>query len=144
MLALAVMLFGYSATAQNTNKLLETYIPVKDALVSGDGKAASEAIGTFYKAVKNEGDFAQKSELLKASEKLNKAGNNIEAQRAALHDVSTVLWKIVKKADKLKSPVYYQYCPMKKSNWISTEKDVKNPYYGSAMLTCGKVIETKG
>lgn len=39
--------------------------------------------------------------------------------------------------------VYYQYCPMKKAYWLSMEKEIKNPYYGSSMLTCGKVIETK-
>jgi Cu(I)/Ag(I) efflux system membrane fusion protein len=25
--------------------------------------------------------------------------------------------------------------------WLSTEKDIKNPYYGDDMLTCGSVIE---
>ncbi|RYF82932.1 MAG: DUF3347 domain-containing protein, partial [Chitinophagaceae bacterium] len=34
------------------------------------------------------------------------------------------------------------YCPMKKALWLSNEKAIKNPYYGSAMLTCGKVTET--
>ncbi|MAQ74933.1 MAG: hypothetical protein CL613_01215 [Aquimarina sp.] len=32
---------------------------------------------------------------------------------------------------------------MKKAYWLSKEKDIKNPYYGSSMLTCGKVAETK-
>ena len=42
--------------------------------------------------------------------------------------------------------IYYQYCPMynggKGANWLSKENTVKNPYYGSMMLTCGKVVET--
>jgi hypothetical protein len=25
--------------------------------------------------------------------------------------------------------------------WISETKDVKNPYYGSEMLTCGRMVE---
>jgi Cu(I)/Ag(I) efflux system membrane fusion protein len=25
--------------------------------------------------------------------------------------------------------------------WLSAEKDIMNPYYGDAMLTCGNVIE---
>ena len=48
----------------------------------------------------------------------------------------------------IKSPtdtLYVQKCPMANSNkgaiWISTEKEIKNPYYGDAMLTCGSVIE---
>jgi hypothetical protein len=30
----------------------------------------------------------------------------------------------------------------KGANWLSKENAVKNPYYGSQMLTCGKVVET--
>jgi len=39
-------------------------------------------------------------------------------------------------------PVYYTYCPMKKAYWLSSEPTIKNPYFGNAMLTCGKVEET--
>jgi Protein of unknown function (DUF3347). len=31
---------------------------------------------------------------------------------------------------------------MKKANWLSSEKEIKNPYYGSTMLTCGSVVDT--
>ena len=30
---------------------------------------------------------------------------------------------------------------MKKAYWVSQESEIKNPYYGSSMLSCGKVIE---
>jgi hypothetical protein len=30
----------------------------------------------------------------------------------------------------------------KGANWLSLENKVKNPYYGSRMLSCGKVVET--
>ena len=141
--AITVMMFGFSAFAQNTGNLLNNYISVKNALVSSDSKAASTAISALNEAVKSEGDFAQKAELQKATDKLSKAGNNLEKQRAAFNDVSTVLWKVVKSSDKVNQPVYYQYCPMKKAYWLSKEKEIKNPYYGSSMLTCGKVAETK-
>lgn len=142
-LAITVMLFGVSAFAQNTDNLLNNYISVKNALVNSDSKAAGTAIGKLNEAIKSEKDFAQKADLQKATEKLNKAGNNLEKQRAAFNDVSTIMWKLVKPSDKVSQPVYYQYCPMKKSYWLSKEKDIKNPYYGSSMLTCGKVAETK-
>jgi Protein of unknown function (DUF3347) len=37
--------------------------------------------------------------------------------------------------------LYQQFCPMydKGSAWLSKEKEIKNPYYGSKMLSCGKV-----
>lgn len=140
--ALAVMLFGFSAFAQKTSNLLNSYISIKNALVKSDSKAASQAIGTFYLSLKSEENFTQKEELLKATEKLNKV-SGIEKQREAFNDVSTAMWKLVKGLDKVNQPVYYQYCPMKKTYWLSKEKEIKNPYYGSSMLTCGKVVETK-
>lgn len=136
-------MFGYSAFAQNTSNLLNKYISVKNALVNSDAKEANTTISTFYEAIKSEENFTQKNDLLKATDKLSKAGNNLEKQRAAFNDVSTVLWKVVKSSDKVNQPVYYQYCPMKKAYWLSKEKEIKNPYYGSSMLTCGKVAETK-
>ena len=39
--------------------------------------------------------------------------------------------------------VYQDFCPMyndgKGAVWISEAKTIKNPYYGSKMLTCGSV-----
>lgn len=141
-LALAVMLCGYTASAQDTQALLDSYLKVKNALVKSDSKAASEAVDAFYKKIKSEKDFAQKEALLQSVEKMNKAGN-LEKQRAALNDVSVQMWKLVESTAKVDEPVYYQYCPMKKAYWLSTEKEIKNPYYGSSMLTCGKVTDTK-
>jgi len=40
------------------------------------------------------------------------------------------------------APLYQQYCPMKKSYWLSKDAAIKNPYYGKQMLTCGKVSDT--
>lgn len=138
---MAVVLFSYSAFAQNTNKLLSNYIAVKNALVIGDSKAASEAVTALQQSIKEDGNFAQKDALLKATETISKAGN-IDKQRTAFDDLSTNMWKVVN-STKVATPVYYQYCPMKKAYWLSQEKEIKNPYYGSAMLTCGKVVETK-
>ncbi|MEG2079371.1 hypothetical protein [Chryseobacterium sp.] len=35
--------------------------------------------------------------------------------------------------------VYIQYCPMADAGWLSNESKIINPYYGSSMLSCGKV-----
>lgn len=142
-LALAVIFFGHSVYSQHTDALLSSYFNVKNALVSGNGKAASEGIASFSQALEAGAAFSQKAALLKAAEKLNKAGNSLERQRAAFNDVSTLMWKLVKDSDDVDQSVYYQYCPMKKTYWLSEDKEIKNPYYGSSMLTCGKVTETK-
>ncbi|MDA3616674.1 DUF3347 domain-containing protein [Polluticaenibacter yanchengensis] len=141
-LSLALMLSGISAFAYDTETLLNNYINLKNALVNSDSKAASEAAATLYQSVKNEGEFTQKAELLQATEKLSKAGS-IEKQRSLLNDVSVAMWKLVDNEEKVNQTIYYQYCPMKKSYWLSKEKEIKNPYYGASMLTCGKVTATK-
>jgi hypothetical protein len=41
------------------------------------------------------------------------------------------------KAGKGKS--HEAYCPMAKASWLQTEKDVKNPCMGKAMLDCGEL-----
>jgi Cu(I)/Ag(I) efflux system membrane fusion protein len=41
---------------------------------------------------------------------------------------------------------YIQKCPMANNNkgavWLSMEEEIRNPYYGDAMLTCGSVIDS--
>ncbi len=32
------------------------------------------------------------------------------------------------------------YCPMAKHNWMQNGKKINNPYYGSKMLRCGKIV----
>ena len=56
---------------------------------------------------------------------------------------------IVALAMNIKSPLetlYVQKCPMANSYkgaiWLSTEKEIKNPYYGDEMLSCGSVIDS--
>ncbi|MBS1750294.1 MAG: DUF3347 domain-containing protein [Bacteroidetes bacterium] len=141
-LAMTAILFGYSVFAQNTNQLLSNYINIKNALINSDTKSASEAIAILHKNIIKENSFAQNKDLKKAVSELAEA-NNIEKQRNAFSDVSNIIWKLVKKTESLTQDVYYQYCPMKKAYWLSTEKEIKNPYYGSAMLNCGKVVETR-
>jgi len=139
---MTAILFGYSVFAQNTNQLLSNYINIKNALINSDTKSASEAIAILHKNIIKENSFAQNKDLKKAVSELAEA-NNIEKQRNAFSDVSNIIWKLVKKTESLTQDVYYQYCPMKKAYWLSTEKEIKNPYYGSAMLNCGKVVETR-
>ncbi len=136
------MFFGYSAFAQNTGKHLSNYLAVKNALVSSDSKAAARAAVIFQQGLKEDQNFAQKNDLLKATDLISQAGS-IDKQRAAFNDLSKIIWKVLKSSDKAGEPVYYQYCPMKKAYWLSKEKEIKNPYYGAAMLTCGSVVETQ-
>ncbi|MDT0651042.1 efflux RND transporter periplasmic adaptor subunit, partial [Zunongwangia sp. F297] len=39
-----------------------------------------------------------------------------------------------------------QKCPMANNNkgafWLSTNKEIRNPYYGEQMMTCGSTIDS--
>jgi len=137
-----VTLLTFSAIAQNATPLLSNYIKVKNALVNGEGKAAAEAATVLQKSIQESTAFAQKENLQNAVNKLV-AAKNIEKQRIAFTDVSVLMWAFVKGNTAVKEEVFYQYCPMKKAYWLSTEKEIRNPYYGASMLECGKVVEIK-
>jgi hypothetical protein len=52
------------------------------------------------------------------------------------------MFELVKGLKLNTNTLYEQYCPMKKATWLSESAAIKNPYYGSQMLTCGKTTET--
>ena len=134
-----------SATNKRLNESLQSYFQLKDALVAGNSKAASEAATSFIKNL-NGISYKNISEG-NVNTLLTDAGTiadakSIDKQRAAFANFSTNMAEVTKAVKFATSPVYIQYCPMKKVSWLSNEKTIKNPYYGSSMLTCGKVSET--
>ncbi|MES2557025.1 MAG: DUF3347 domain-containing protein [Bacteroidota bacterium] len=129
------------------------YFATKDALVKDDGTTASTKANTLAKAIKavdmgmmspDEHTAWMKIEkgLLMHAEHIGET-KDIEHQREHFTLLSKDLYSIAKvlKADQT---IHYQHCPMYNggADWLSKENAVKNPYYGSSMLTCGKTTET--
>ena len=73
------------------------------------------------------------------------ASNDIKVQRTHFVDLSNNVYELVKAFGAGKT-VYHDYCPManddKGALWVSEINDIKNPYFGASMLTCGSVEET--
>src|SRR3546814_3205558 len=69
-LILSILLFGYSAFAQNTDPLLTHYYSVKNALVNSNTQVASVAIHDLQKAIHTKDDFKHNADLNKAVDKL--------------------------------------------------------------------------
>lgn len=142
---------------QNTNQLnsvFDNYFAVKDALVKTDGNTASAKAKALLFAIN-----AVKMETLKTDEHniwmkvlkpLKEHTEHIADTKDAKHQrdhfdsLSENMYDLIK-VSKQVTPTYYQFCPMandgKGANWLSKENVVKNPYYGSAMLSCGKIVE---
>ena len=72
---------------------------------------------------------------------------DIAKQRQGFEALSDALTQLVRQFGPLdKTTVYRLTCPMafggKGASWLQTEQGTKNPYFGSAMLKCGSVVET--
>lgn len=144
--------------SENTKPLSEvyaSYFELKDALVASDVKSTSEKANNLLVSIEKVDMktldmnvhmvWMKVLKPLKDEAKALITSKNIEDQRVQFIDLSENMFKLMK-SDTLVTPVYYQHCPManngKGANWLSKENEVKNPYYGSKMLSCGKTIET--
>ncbi len=141
-----------SAKANQLSELLNSYYGVKNALVSSDVTVAAINAGELVKRIDgidmktlSEADhnaFMSVQYKLKEDAHAIAASNKIENQRTFFSTLSDNIYTLAKAAKLSNEPVYQQYCPMKKMYWLSKESTIKNPYYGTVMLSCGKVTET--
>lgn len=137
--------FAQKATTPKPSELLTSYYNIKDALVSGDPNSAAINAEQFVKTINSISSEiiheSNKEALLKDAGKIS-ATKDLKKQREAFSTFSNNMFAFAKTVKLSSEPIYQQYCPMKKASWLSSEKDIKNPYYGKAMLTCGKITET--
>ena len=135
--------------------IFETYFDLKNALVASDTKSTSAKAKDLLNVI----NFVKMQELqndvhnvwmkvmndLKSDTNKIAKSNDIAKQRTAFITLSENMYQLMK-VSKTKTPIYVQHCPMandgKGANWLSKENQVKNPYYGSKMMTCGKTVET--
>ena len=149
---------GMNNAAQETNQLttvFDSYFSLKDALVKTDGNTASakaKDLQTAITAVKMDKlpmtvhtVWMKVLNVLKEDAEHINGTKDISHQRDHFMSLSKNMYELIK-VSKPAETVYYQFCPMandgKGANWLSKESGVKNPYYGSQMLTCGKTVET--
>ena len=129
--------------------ILNDYFNLKDALVSDDNAKAKELGATLAKSfgnlnVSNYTD-AQKADLkdiiedaVEHAEHISES--DIDHQREHFKILSKDVTDMVAITG-TENTLYQQFCPMYDggSNWLSMSEEVRNPYYGSKMLKCGKV-----
>jgi len=133
--------------------VLGVYFDMKDALVQSDLATAkeeaaevSESLNEIKVWARGEGiDNALLevlSELTEQTERLREA-RNIDQARKHFIMLSDMMIGLSKQAGPFPIPVYVQFCPMANENqgafWLSTKEQIRNPYYGDMMLTCGEV-----
>jgi len=134
----------------------EQYIVLKNGLVQSDPKTAGESAVSLKKALSAvnmkllSGDSHEQwmnvlNSMNKQVASISRSGN-LEEQRRAFSEMSHSFYSAIKKFGLINKIVYYQFCPMALNNkgayWMSEIKDIRNPYFGQAMLTCGETKET--
>lgn len=147
------------AVAQSTTPLKEIvsgYLLMKNAFTadkSAAAAAAGKALEATFKGFNKAALTAEQKKVFdeiaedatEHAEHIGSNGGNIEHQREHFALLSKDIYDLVKAFGAAGQPLYQDFCPMyDKGNgaiWLSETEDIKNPYYGKKMLTCGKVKE---
>ena len=137
------------------NNVVSSYLQLKNALANDNSKDAAAAGTEVQKAIEmtdpssfsadQKRVFADvKDDAIEHAEHIAANANNIEHQREHFETLSKDLYDMVKVFGAGQT-LYQTHCPMynnnKGANWLSETKDIKNPYLGAKMSTCGEVKE---
>lgn len=154
---------GSSATATShvspftspVNGILQIYLQMKNDFANDDSKGAAAAGKTMLKAFNDFDESILKDNERKTfediaadakenAEHIGENAGNIKHQREHFDMLSKDIYEIVKTST-AGEPIYVDYCPMYNDNkgaiWLSETKEIKNPYLGKEMETCGSVKE---
>lgn len=139
---------SFAQDSQQKNQLTQVlfhYYHIKDALVASNSSEASTSAEELVKSL-NSIDYKVITEgninaLLKDATAISET-KDIQKQRERFANLSDNLSALTKTVRFSSQPFYKVYCPMKKAYWLSPEKEIKNPYYGSSMPGCGQVVQT--
>lgn len=150
-----------TSNSTNTNvsgsmqEMVSQYLQMKNALASDNGKDAATAGNTFVESMgkmdktnlsvdkkKIWNDLSDDAKEM--AEHIGKNAGDIEHQREHFDMLSKDMYDMVK-AFGAGQTLYNDYCPMynnkKGATWLSETKEIKNPYLGKKMPTCGEVKE---
>lgn len=149
MLLLSKMGISQTASLQD---ILRQYLDLKNQLVESNAANAQKSATVLNGKIENLAAQALSEKEAKAfgslKEVLNKQAKELSSQsdlakqRLAFAGLSQSMIDLFKIVSVKESSLYVDYCPMKKAYWLSTEKTIRNPYYGNAMLSCGSIKET--
>jgi len=141
--------------AQLTN-VYNAYLKMNDAFVESNAqdvaKEAKDVIEAFKSVdmslLKGDAHIIWMEQLETLNSKIDAISKSkvIEKQRQEYVQFNLVFYKSVKMFGLDGVTVYYQYCPManndKGAYWLSNIEEIRNPYFGDAMMSCGETKET--
>jgi Cu(I)/Ag(I) efflux system membrane fusion protein len=148
--------FSVDATfQQQLAGVFKAYVALKDAFVASDAAKVKTEAESTQKALAAadmklltgaaHNDWMAYLGTMESSLKEIQSASDIEAQRKSFSALSDSFYKSIKAFGLGGSTAYYEFCPMAFNNegayWLSDAEQIRNPYFGDAMLTCGSVKE---
>lgn len=136
--------------------IIRAYSELKDAFVQSDAKLVDLATGPLAEFIEGASPAELKEKeskqwsatvtSLQKSLKEIKSNTEVESKRKEFETLSESLISAVEYFGNGDILIYKQYCQMafgdKGANWLSLQKEIRNPYFGDKMLTCGEVMKT--
>lgn len=130
--------------------LLDPYLKLKDALVASNMEQvqqfAREGMENAKQIAAMEMDERTKIHFSKIGNQFATIASesSLASQRDHFVQLSENMILIGNGITGMGKKLYVQQCPManksKGANWLSLEEEIKNPYYGEAMLKCGSTV----
>jgi len=145
---------------QSFTTLLSAYNDLKNALVASDTGKASAAALALRKAtdslkvneIKGDTQGVIKTTALTYTSTITgsaqalAAEKDIQSKRKDFKEIADAMYPLIQTVRYKGQKLYWDYCPMAFDNngayWLSFEREIKNPYFGSQMLTCGSVEDS--
>jgi len=135
-------------------RLLKDYFDLQAALAGDDYRSAKKAGEKFTSALKRmdmtllKGDahriWMEILVLLNKGADTTTPAPDMETLRKGFESLSIGMAGAVERLGvEIKGPVFELFCPMAFNNkgapWLQQDKEIRNPYFGAAMFTCGEV-----
>jgi len=124
------------ALMESVKSVLDRYLKVQTALAKDSLKDVAQNSTAIAKAVNGDPMKMLPVEVAKQAEGLAKA-QDLKAAREAFKPLSASLIKYLADTKAGQGAYHEGYCPMVKAGWLQTDSEIRNPYMGSKMLTCG-------
>lgn len=137
-------------------QLIQQYVLLKDALVNDQFDKSKQFANGLYTQIKqtemskftgqeHKVWMQHNSHILSILSQIQEA-ENIGQVRNSMKPLSAHFIILARYFSPHKRGIFVFRCPMADKNngadWLSFEEEVKNPYYGASMLTCGSLIDT--
>ncbi len=144
-----------AVTASPLGGIVANYLQMKNAFANDNDKDAATAGNDMLKTFKNFDESSLSADKKKTyediaddakehAEHIGMNAGNIKHQREHFDMLSKDVYDMVKTFG-AGQQLYKDFCPMYNNNkgaiWLSETKEIKNPYLGKKMPTCGSVKE---